>query len=125
MPLNELVASNSGLYHVEIDLNNGECPIYGDANVTFIPLPTINPITDLESCFDPTGLSNFILSNASIEAINGQANVIVSYHDNLVDAQNGTNPLPNSYDSSGETIFVHLKNTITNCVNTTTFRLSC
>ena len=123
-PLNEFVLTSPGLYHVEIDLNNGECPIYGDANVITFPLPLINPITNLEACFDASdGLSTFTLSDATLDAINGQANVVVSYHDNLLDAQSGTNPLANIYDSSGETIYVYLENTITNCVNTTTFNL--
>ena len=108
-PLNEFIATNAGTYHVDIDLNNGDCPFYGEAIITLIPLPTINPITPLEACFNPAnGLGTFTLSDADTDAINGQTNVIVSYHDNLTEAQTGINPLPNIYNHVGGTIFVHL-----------------
>jgi gliding motility-associated-like protein len=96
-----------------------------------IDLPSINPIPDYEVCDDDTdgddtnGLVTFNLTTIDAVAINGQVDVIVSYHISQVDADSNSNALVSPYTnvSSIQEIFVRLENTLTNCYDTTTFNL--
>ncbi|MDT0559616.1 PKD domain-containing protein, partial [Ichthyenterobacterium sp. W332] len=86
------------------------------------PAPTATNVPPLEACDDitPDGLTSFNLSDKSVEIINGQSDVIVTYYENITDAQNGTNPLADGYMNTTpniQIITVKVENTVTGCVN--------
>ncbi|MFD0963755.1 hypothetical protein ACFQ1O_07035, partial [Pseudofulvibacter geojedonensis] len=125
-PANELIVNSSGTYIVEVNPNNGDCPYLGEAIVTINPKPVVNSLTPLEACFDSSdGISTFNLPDANNEALAnqpldmlGNSNVtVVSYHSSEANALAGTNPIASSYDSTGETIYIKLLNSITNCTS--------
>ncbi|MEZ4803300.1 MAG: choice-of-anchor L domain-containing protein [Gelidibacter sp.] len=92
------------------------------------PLPTISTIQDYELCDENNSLDElefFDLTTKTAEAINGQPNVIVSYHISQADALSDNAALGSPYQniSNPQTIFVRLENTVTGCVNITTFDL--
>jgi len=96
-----------------------------------LDLPSINNIPDYQVCdddidgSDTNGLSIFDLTTIDTVAINGQANIVVSYHLTQFDADVNSNALASPYTSvnSLQEIYVRLENTITNCFNTTSFNL--
>ena len=85
-----------------------------------IELNVISPIagnpTPLVECdeFPNDGAAEFDLSNSTLlgEIINGQADMAVSFHLTLQEAQAGTPVLSNPYNSSTQTIFARLQSTI-------------
>ncbi|WP_430412233.1 choice-of-anchor L domain-containing protein [Kordia sp.] len=87
--------------------------------LTVNPLPTQNNITDYVVCSDTISQSIFNLTTKDSEVIDGQANIDVSYHESLADAQSDTDPIASPYTSFPRTIFVRAVNTVTGCVNTT------
>ncbi|MDC3388136.1 hypothetical protein OAX11_01350, partial [Flavobacteriaceae bacterium] len=116
----------AGVYLVEVDPNNGDCPFFGEATIAILPLPIVNSITPLESCFDPLdSLSDFDLSETNTEVLNGQLTTVIidSYHVLEADALSGANPISTLYSSSGETIYIRLRNTDTDCVVVVPFEL--
>ena len=96
-------------------------------------LPTTIPITNYELCDnndDGDDLNGFVqtfnLTTKDVEIINGQANMVVSYHTNLLDATNNTNPIVGLYSNITaftQTIFYRLQDTSTGCFNTGSFNL--
>ncbi|GAA0871457.1 hypothetical protein GCM10009117_06030 [Gangjinia marincola] len=76
---------------------------------------------DLFSCEGTGGISSFDLTQNDIEIINGQANVVLTYHLSLDDAANGNDPIINASDFENtvnpQTIFIRLEDTDTGCVN--------
>ncbi|MGH1438324.1 MAG: T9SS type B sorting domain-containing protein, partial [Lewinella sp.] len=70
-------------------------------------------------CSDDANQFIFDLTTKDTEVINGQANIDVSYHESLTDAQSNTAPIPSPYTSFPRTIYVRAVNTLTGCINTT------
>ena len=85
---------------------------------------------DLESCdvlapFD-NGQTTFDLSSNTNSMIGAQTNVMVTYHDNISDANIGINPLnATSYVNitNPQLIFARITDTVTGCFETTVFSL--
>ncbi|MDC1492687.1 T9SS type B sorting domain-containing protein, partial [Flavobacteriaceae bacterium] len=79
---------------------------------------------------DNDGFGTFDLSSQNEEILDGQdpANFTVTYYDNQIDAENGTNPLANSYDntSNPQVIYARVDNDTTadaQCYATTSLTL--
>lgn len=97
--LNNATVANEGIYKLEIDRNDGSCPVEGFAFVTIAPLPAANNTTliqcDIDEDSATDGLTSFNLIEASDELrANITTNGIVFY-ETLTDLQNGnaiTNP---------------------------------
>lgn len=91
----DLVISGPGLYRVEVDPMNGECPLIGQASVSINPLPTAFNTTLAQCDFDGTadGLTLFNLSEANNDITGGDTSLSVSYHLNATDAANNDSPL--------------------------------
>ena len=90
------------------------------------PTPVVPTISDFVECSTiDSSTTIFALSDKDAEILNGQSNVIVSYHGTQMDADLGANPLPNGYTnvSNPEIVYVRLENTIGNCVSTGSFNL--
>ncbi|WP_435577671.1 T9SS type B sorting domain-containing protein [Gilvibacter sp.] len=101
----DLEVSTSGLYRVEIDPMNGECPIIGRANVIINPLPEAfdSLLTQCDADGNDDGFSVFNLTEAIPELTGSADGLDVSFHQTLLQAQNNVAPLP-------ETAYTNLSN---------------
>ncbi|WP_310556140.1 T9SS type B sorting domain-containing protein [Flavobacterium sp.] len=85
------------------------------------PLPVVVPMSDFYVCRNTgSNQATFDLSTKNIQATSGEINpsqFTVSYHLTEADAKTGNGSLPNSYTSISITIWVSLRNNITNCRN--------
>ncbi|VXB41858.1 conserved exported hypothetical protein [Flavobacterium sp. 9AF] len=102
---------------------NGVCePVSAKVSVTIHSLPQINSITPYEICDnnndgdDSNGFANFILNTQNNQILQGQTDIVLSYHLLQNEAELGVNALPNNYYSNSKTIFVRLRNSLTQCV---------
>ncbi|WP_179008392.1 DUF7619 domain-containing protein [Winogradskyella forsetii] len=69
------------------------------------PLPSIVSPTPLVACDeDGDGYASFNLFLKDDEIINGQTNVVVTYHETLSDAENGLNALNSTYMNSVQSV---------------------
>ena len=122
----------SGTYQVMVADGVNE-PSYDDAIITFIPPPTITPITDLLVCDDeiynaqPDGFTTTDLTVKEAEIVNGQSNITVTYFESEADAEANSNSIttPTAYTNitpNVQEIFVRLANT-DGCYSITSFDL--
>ena len=99
MPLPEsdfdLIVSTAGLYRVEVDPMNGECPLIGQANVIVNPLPEAfdATLTQCDADGNNDGISVFNLNEANNDITGGVGGLSVSFHIDLTDANNNDSPL--------------------------------
>ncbi|WP_339917578.1 choice-of-anchor L domain-containing protein [Yeosuana marina] len=86
------------------------------------PYPT-NSIGTIEICDNNT--NTFDLSQVNNMIVDEPNNVIISYHNSLVEAQANTNILPDTYNytTSFNTFFVRIEDPNTGCVITPSFNL--
>ena len=90
------------------------------------PLPIANQPLDLEACDDTSNdtFEIFNLISQNLDVLQGQDSSVfsVSYHNLILDAESGENPLPEDYNAeNNETIFVRVININTGCYSTTEF----
>jgi gliding motility-associated-like protein len=118
----------SGTYTYTIPAR-GICPaLSSTVVVNNYDIPTLVPITDLKVCDNATdgndtnGQTTFNLTTKTVEILNGQTNVNITYHLLQNEAIAGTNAIT-SYTGTNKIIYVRLFNTLTNCFNTTSFNL--
>lgn len=132
------LASGTGIFNPAVDASgtytytipaSGVCPeLSSTVAVTNYDIPTLVPITDLKVCddaidgSDTNGQTTFNLSTKTVEILNGQTNVNVTYHLLQNEAIAGTNAIT-SYAGSDKIIYARLFNTLTNCFNTTSFNI--
>lgn len=130
------LASGTGVFNPAVDVSgtytytipaSGVCPaLTSTVVVNNYDIPTLVPITDLKVCDDAldgndtNGQTTFNLTTKTVEILNGQINVNVTYHLLEADAISGTNAIV-SYTGLSRIIYVRLFNTLTNCYNTTSF----
>jgi hypothetical protein len=92
-------------------------------------IPSITTISDLVLCDDQTQdgiVSNIDLTQKDIEALNGQANVNVSYYTSQTDADAATNAITGTYTNTAnpQTIYVRLESaSLSSCYDTTSFEI--
>ncbi|MGG5486792.1 T9SS type B sorting domain-containing protein [Gaetbulibacter sp. PBL-D1] len=88
-----------------------------DLRVNPIPSPAVP--TDLEECdVDNDGFASFDLDSSTVEIINGELDIAVSYHETMADAENAQNPLVSPYSNivpDTQTVYARAENTITGC----------
>jgi gliding motility-associated-like protein len=118
----------SGTYTYTIPAS-GVCPALSSTVViTNYDVPTLVTVTDLKACDDAldgndtNGQTTFNLTQKTVEILNNQTNVAVTYHLLLNEAVSGTNAIT-SYTGATTIIYVRLFNTVTNCFNTTSFNV--
>ena len=90
-----------------------------DLRVNPQPSPTPDP-TPIEICdADNDGfVDNFILTDRDVEIINGEPDVVVSYHETLADAQADLFPLSSPYANIvaySQIVYARVENTLTGC----------
>tara|TARA_R110002073_G_scaffold126764_3_gene271795 strand:- start:1050 stop:2363 length:1314 start_codon:yes stop_codon:yes gene_type:complete len=85
--------------------------------------PAINSIPSIEIC--DNAVDTYNLNDATQILFSNTVNTLITYHLNLVDAQNNQNNLGNTYNytSANQTLYVRAENTNTNCVAISSFAL--
>ena len=117
---NSYLMNNPDLDTIYIRLENNLTACYAVSTLDLVvePLPIIPPLTPYSLCDEEnTGdlVEVFDLSIIDGEVIGTQTFVVVSYHANETNALGNTDPLPTTYSSNTQTIYVALENTFTNC----------
>ncbi len=121
--------TTAGNYRLEVDLNDGSCPLIGVATVVFNPLPNANAST-LGQCDQlvntSDGITVFNLEQA-IPSLTNTANTTVTFFENRPNALAGspfiTNPTSYQNTIPNQLLFVRVTNTDTGCFSTTTLDL--
>ncbi|MBT8275819.1 MAG: hypothetical protein KJO39_06740, partial [Bacteroidia bacterium] len=118
-----VIAPNSGNYSVEVfDPVDPTC-ITGDAIlIDFLPQPIANTAVDLFICDDGVNMGIFDLTLNDANVLGGQnpADFNITYHNTLLDASSGTNPIatPTAYlivTPPVETIWVRIEDLTGTC----------
>ncbi|MFV0572781.1 MAG: T9SS type B sorting domain-containing protein [Xanthomarina gelatinilytica] len=126
----DVITSTQTIY---VYAETGTTPNCSDENsfvVTINPLPTIVAPTPLVVCDDTVidGITEMDLTVKNNEITGGNANYVVTYHNNLTDAQTGgpqVTPSDTAYiGTDGETLYVRVEDATTRCSNTTTLLLN-
>lgn len=107
----------------------GACPeLSSTVTINVYDLPTTTVITELKECDtnsdgnDSNGETTFILTQKINEIMNGQTDLNVTFHLLENDAISGSNAIT-TYTGISRTIYVRVKNTVTNCFFTTSFNV--
>ncbi|KAA1247857.1 T9SS type B sorting domain-containing protein [Aquimarina sp. RZ0] len=125
-----LDVTTTGNYRLEVDLNDGSCPLIGVANVIFSPVPIIeNTPGDQNICDDNNdGISNVDLSiyDAVFLGTQDPNQFQVRYFRSITDADTNTNVLSQNFttENNPQTIVARIENSSNpNCYNTTSFQI--
>ena len=121
----ELFVDTPGFYEVFIEPNNGECPIEGEALVSYFPNPTINQPNNIVVC-DLTENSSFDFTTQDAQALGNQDpnEFSVHYYTTQSDADTNTNEIIGIFNntSNPQEIFVRVdNNNNSNCFVTSSF----
>ena len=120
LPLTSPLLSSAQTIYVRVE-EAGVPNCYGTTEFNLIvnPLPSTVEMTPLSICADDTdGYASFTLTDKDTEALDGQVDLIVSYHENEVDADAGDNALSSPYTNTTQntqTIYIRLENINTLC----------
>ncbi|MEM6516959.1 MAG: choice-of-anchor L domain-containing protein, partial [Bacteroidota bacterium] len=90
--------------------------------------PTVPEITEFSLCDENlpgADIEGFDLTLKDAEILNGEPNLVVTYHTSESDAESGTDPITGLFNntSNPQTIFVNLRNTLTTCSSVGSFQL--
>ncbi|OIQ29630.1 MAG: hypothetical protein BM564_05315 [Bacteroidetes bacterium MedPE-SWsnd-G2] len=111
----QLFVDEPGFYEVFIEPNNGECPIEGEAIVTYHDIPILVSAPNIENC-NSTFNSQFDLTinDSAILGAQDPANYSVHYYTSMEDAINNMNEIIGAFDYTGngefQTIYAVLQN---------------
>ncbi|MBV7269778.1 choice-of-anchor L domain-containing protein, partial [Winogradskyella sp. WHY3] len=123
--------SNPQIIWARIADNSQECYAITSFQLAFSDITIDNSISPISLCDDDVadGFTSFNLTDRNAEVIgtNNPANVLVSYHLTLNDADNNVSPLPEPYTNAtadNQTVFVRLQTVNSaDCYATTTLDL--
>jgi gliding motility-associated-like protein len=126
--ISDLTINTSDTYEVHVFSSDG-CEIIIPITIQVYPEPIAQTPPDQVLCDDAVadGFTTFTLSNTDVTIMNGQTGMVVTYYANQADADNATNPLPDSYSntSNPQTIYARLEYTVLGtCYDTTNFQIS-
>ena len=83
------------------------------------PLPSVVTPTPIEECDpDNDGFASFDLESRTLQIINGDLNIVVTYHETMADADSDQNALTSPYDNivaNTQTVYARKENTLTGC----------
>ena len=124
----ELVVSTPGFYEVYIEPNNGDCPIEGEALVSFFEVPTITAIVNDINICDSEINPSFDLTEHNDHILNGLDPVVydVHYYTSLLDAESNSNEILDVYEGhvGQQEIFVRVHNSGNpDCFDITSFNI--
>ncbi|OYX26314.1 MAG: hypothetical protein B7Z06_05860 [Flavobacteriales bacterium 32-35-8] len=121
--------SNPQTIYVRIQESSTSCLGFTTFNLIVNPVPNITSPTPLDACdadSSPDGFTVIDLTEKNDEITGGQSNLVVSYHYNALDANNGNNPIATYTNSStpSDMVYVRVYNIQTGCYNTTTLDIN-
>ncbi|MFD2914933.1 choice-of-anchor L domain-containing protein, partial [Psychroserpens luteus] len=128
-PLSNLYSNTSNPQTIFVNITNttSGCVNVGNFDLIVNPLPALVSPTPLEVCDDgtPDGITSIDLTLKNVEITDNNPNYSVSYHIDLLDAQNNANPLDIPYTNTidGQIVVVRVQDINTGCYNTTTLEL--
>ncbi|WP_299388079.1 hypothetical protein, partial [uncultured Lacinutrix sp.] len=119
---------------VRLENTTSTCFTTTSFNIIAQAQPIATPIQDYSICDnntdgdDTNGFTIFDLTTQNAALINGQANTTATYFENLIDAQNNTNPIaaPTTFTNTtvnGQPIFVRLEGSAADCFTVTQFNI--
>ena len=110
------------ILYARVDDNNVGCYVTVTLQLHVTPLPSPVEPTPLEECDpDNIGFTEFDLDSKIPEILNGEPDLIITFHETFVDALDGTFALTSPYLNMvqyQQTIYVRVENTITGCYTT-------
>lgn len=103
-------------------INPSGCADQQPLNITVLPAPLATDPSPIIICDNDTDGFFIIDLTAQQSQINTEANRTITYHNTLLDANEGTNTItnPSSYTAQTETVYVRVENTTTGCFNIAT-----
>ncbi|WMI67849.1 T9SS type B sorting domain-containing protein [Mangrovimonas sp. YM274] len=121
----QLFVDTPGFYEVYIDPNNGECPIVGDAIVSYHAIPEAHQPENIIACdLSTTSTFDFTTQDATVLDDQNPNNVSVHYFTSIEDAEDNTNEIEFPFNNTvnPQEIFVRVQNSANpNCYDTTSF----
>ena len=128
---NFLDITTTANYRLEVDLNDGSCPLIGVANATFFEIPTAIPSTLVQcDAYEVIGdnITLFDLRNAEDQLTNGNNDYTVQFFMDLASAQLGNPTLGNievfENNQNNQQIYARvINNNNTDCFDITTLNL--
>jgi len=114
---------NPQTVYIRVTNTVSECYVMVPLDLEVNLPPTINPITDYNTCDAVDNM--FDLNETITSLIDTQPNVAVTFYASQTDAESGQNPLDSNYNygSNNDTIHVRAENTLTNCFAISSFTL--
>jgi gliding motility-associated-like protein len=112
--------SNPQTVYVRAENDNTGCvsTVTLTLRVDPVPSPTLNP-TPIEVCDgDNDGFASFDLESRTVEIINGELDIQITYHETQEDANNGQDALVSPYDNiveNNQIVYARAENTETGC----------
>ncbi|MFI1743507.1 choice-of-anchor L domain-containing protein [Thalassobellus sediminis] len=115
--------------YVRIEDTDTGCLGFTSFNLIVNPIPNITTPTTLNACDSddqPDGRSIIDLTEKDDEITGGQSNLIVTYHYNPADANDGINQISTYINSTtpSDMVYVRVYDTQTGCHNTTTLDIN-
>jgi len=117
------------IIHVRVTSDATGCYTLVQFIIRVNPLPDVVAVTDIIQCeLNTDGFDSFDLTAKDAEVLNGQdpTRYIVTYHENIADAESGMNALISPYTniSNPQEIFVTITDNVTGCsISTQRFNL--
>ncbi len=129
---NFLDISTSGNYRLELDKNDGNCPLIGVANATFYKIPIATPSTIIQcDAYQNTtdNITLFDLNQGNDRLTMNNTNFSTSFFKDLADAQAGTPKISNPdyfiNDRNNQVLYARVFNSKNpNCFDITTVTLN-
>jgi len=121
-----LFVTSNGNYKVEVtDNSSTDPPKEDDIVVTFHPVPIANPVGNLAACdADNNGIETFDLGLQTLDIINGQPGVKVTYHNSSIFASAGAAPIASPISSGNTIIYARIESLgSSSCYAVTSFEL--
>lgn len=122
-PDNYANISNPQIVQVKVENTISGCYAVVPLELNVNSPPLINDIPLIEFCGDNTGI--YSLFDATEILVDDTTDAIISYYNNLNDANSNQNNLDNNYNYSigSQTIFIRADNIVTNCFAIMSFEL--
>ncbi len=134
--INWLTVQSGEVYYLVIDrpVGTSDFSLHWTGTARFHPIPVFNNPDNIPINFEvcdtdgnDDGINQFNLATHAAMFIGSQENVQLTFHHNLDDVTNGTNPIdataPYVNASNPETIYMRMTNTITGCYSIESFEL--
>ncbi|MGJ8593939.1 MAG: T9SS type B sorting domain-containing protein [Aquaticitalea sp.] len=111
--------SNAQTIYVRAVNSNTGCISTITLDLRVNPLPSLVAPTPIRVCDgDNDGIASFDLETRTLQIINGESDITVTYHETLEDANNGQNDLVSPYDNivaNTQIVYVRKENDLTGC----------